>query len=146
MADRFDFSGVEDLLATPGGYAETIEVAHMWSGILDLYTDLKSTLAGHADEVLVHFSHLYTQGTSMYLILKGMASNDEAAVERLRGIWSVTMETCLRHGAELSHHHGGGLARSPYSRRSLGSAHKVLRRVKSAFDPDGILNPGKLGL
>ena len=56
------------------------------------------------------------------------------------------MQICLEQGAELSHHHGGGMARSAYARRSLGSAHVVLQRLKSALDPAGILNPGKLGL
>jgi alkyldihydroxyacetonephosphate synthase len=82
----------------------------------------------------------------MYVILLGTAPDDDTAVKRLDAIWSTAMETCLEHGAELSHHHGGGLARSPYSRRSLGEAHLVLRKLKQALDPDGILNPGKLGL
>ena len=143
---RFDFSTVENLLATPGGYAETIEVAHRWSRLEGLHADLKQALAPLADEVLAHFSHVYTQGSSLYLILLGRAEDDVAAIARLESLWSTAMEVCLRHGAELSHHHGGGLARSPYTRRSLGSAHLVLRRLKDALDPAGVLNPGKLGL
>jgi alkyldihydroxyacetonephosphate synthase len=146
MGRRFDFSTVENLLAQPGGFAETIEVAHLWSGIGDLHAALREALLPLADEVLSHFSHVYTQGTSMYVILLGRADSDEAAVERLTTIWSTAMDVCLAHGAELSHHHGGGLARSPYAERSLGSAHLVLRRLKAALDPAGILNPGKLGL
>lgn len=143
---RFDFSTVENLLATPGGYAETIEVAHTWGNLVALHSALKAALAPHADEVLAHFSHVYTQGTSMYLILLGQTTTDAQAIERLETIWSTAMDVCLEHGAELSHHHGGGLARSAYSRRSLGDAHLVLRKVKAALDPTGILNPGKLGL
>jgi alkyldihydroxyacetonephosphate synthase len=143
---RFDFSTVERLLDTAGGYAETIEVAHTWRHIEALYTALRKVLEPLSDEVLVHFSHVYTQGTSMYVILLGRADDDAAATARLTEIWATAMQTCLDHGAELSHHHGGGLARSPYSRRSLGSAHRVLRRLKHALDPDGLLNPGKLGL
>lgn len=146
MGRRFDFSTVENRLAENGGYAETIEVAHVWSDIEGLHAALKSALAPYADEVLAHFSHVYTQGTSMYLILFGRAADDAEAVARLETIWQVAMDVCLEHGAELSHHHGGGLARSPYTRRSLGSAHLVLRRLKAALDPAGILNPGKLGL
>ncbi|MDR1512853.1 MAG: FAD-binding oxidoreductase, partial [Propionibacteriaceae bacterium] len=146
MDRRYDFSSVEDKVATPGGIAETIEVAHYWSGVEGLYDDLKATLAPLADEVLSHFSHVYTQGTSLYMILFAQVADDEAAIARLEDIWSATMATCLAHGAELSHHHGGGLVRSPYSRRSLGSAHLVLDKVKQALDPAGILNPGKLGL
>lgn len=146
MGRRFDFSGVENLVAEPGGYAETIEVAHLWSGIEPFWAELKSALAPLADEVLAHFSHVYTQGTSMYVILLGHAENDEAAISRLEAIWATTMRLALKHGAELSHHHGGGLARSPYAEAALGSAHVVLRKIKKALDPAGILNPGKLGL
>nr|WP_017201830.1 FAD-binding oxidoreductase [Microbacterium barkeri] len=146
MGRRFDFSTVESLLASRGGFAETIEVAHNWDGINGLYAALKQELAPLADEVLAHFSHVYTQGTSMYVILLGRTDSDESAVERLQQIWDTAMAVCLQHGAELSHHHGGGLARSPYARQSLGSAHIVLQKIKAALDPAGILNPGKLGL
>ena len=146
LARRFDFSAVENRLATPGGFAETIEVAHTWRHVEALYADLRKALEPLADEVLVHFSHVYPQGTSMYVIVLGQAADDAAATARLTDIWSTAMEVGLDHGAELSHHHGGGLARSPYARRSLGSAHRVLRRIKHALDPDGLLNPDKLGL
>ncbi|MCA1218666.1 FAD-binding oxidoreductase [Streptomyces sp. 8L] len=146
MARRFDFSSVENLLAQEGGYAETIEVAHTWRGIMPLYEALTRELAPLADEVLAHFSHVYTQGTSLYLILRGTAADDAEAVERLERIWATAMRVALDLGAELSHHHGGGLARSPYTRRSLGASHLLLRRLKNALDPNGVLNPGKLGL
>lgn len=146
LGRRYDFSTVESPLNTPGGYAETIKVAHTWRHLEGLHAALKEALAPMADEVLAHFSHVYPQGSSMYLILLGNLADDEAAIERIEAIWSTTMQICLDHGAELSHHHGGGLARSPYSRQSLGSAHLVLRKLKKALDPEGILNPGKLGL
>ena len=146
MERRFDFSTVEKLLDTHGGFAETIEIAHTWDGISSLYHALHERLTPLADEVLSHFSHVYPQGTSMYMILLGRESSDPEAVEKLRTIWRETMRVCLEHHAELSHHHGGGLVRSPYARESLGSAHLLLRRVKQALDPNGTLNPGKLGL
>ena len=146
MDRRFDFSTVEQLLDTTGGFAETIEIAHTWDGIARLYHDLNKTLTPLAGEVLSHFSHVYPQGTSMYMILLGREESDEEAVDKLRTIWRESMRVCLEHNAELSHHHGGGLVRSPYARESLGSAHLLLRRLKQALDPNGILNPGKLGL
>ncbi|MBC7001277.1 FAD-binding oxidoreductase [Photobacterium sp. BZF1] len=146
MERRFDFSTVENLLATKGGFGETIEIAHNWDSIHSLWQDLKQALDPMANEVISHFSHIYNQGTSMYVILLGQEESDEAAVARLEQIWKTTMEVCIKHGAELSHHHGGGLARSPYSRRSIGEAHLILRKLKAALDPNAILNPGKLGL
>lgn len=143
---RFDFSTVEKLLAERGGYAETVEVANMWSRIHPMYEDLKTALAPLADEVLGHFSHVYDQGTSLYVILLGRAADDETALARLEEIWRTAMAIVVRHDGEVSHHHGGGLARQPWARQSLGSGHVLLSRIKDALDPDHLLNPGKLGL
>lgn len=146
LGHRFDFSRVEGVLARTGGYAETIEVAHMWSGIEDLYRELKSALVPLGDEVIAHFSHIYPQGTSLYVILSGNAVTDEAARERLQRIWQVAMSTTVAMGGEISHHHGAGLARQDYIADGLGSQHLLLRRIKEALDPTFILNPGKLGI
>lgn len=146
MARRFDFSTVENLLNRAGGVAETIETAHFWGSILDTYRALKTALAPYADEVLCHFSHAYPQGTSLYVILLGQAADDAEAEARLLTIWQTAMRVCLEQGAVISHHHGVGLARAAYVRDDLGSSMALLERVKAAFDPAGIMNPGKLGL
>ncbi len=146
MGRRFDFSTIESVLDRPGGIAETIEIAHFWGEILETYQDLKAGLAPLAAETLGHFSHVYTQGTCLYLILLGQAEDAAAAEKRLIEIWDVAMRTCLKHGAAISHHHGIGLARLPYIRQALGSSHSVLGRLKRALDPAGILNPGKFEL
>lgn len=50
-------------------------------------------------------------------------------------------------GGTLSGEHGIGLKRKAYLPRFLDKAQlDLMRRVKSAFDPNGILNPGKLVL
>jgi alkyldihydroxyacetonephosphate synthase len=146
MESRFDFSTVEDLLAESGGLAETIEVAHFWDGILETYYELKQALAPYADEVLGHFSHIYPQGTSLYIILLGKDVDDAAAESKLIEVWDTAMEICLKNGAAISHHHGAGLARLPYVQESLGSSMQALQKVKKALDPANIMNPGKLGL
>jgi len=143
---RFDFSTVENLLAEDGGYAETIEVAHLWSGIEDLYQSLTTALAPYADEVLGHFSHVYTHGVSLYVILLGRAGDNQEAARRLEEIWRVAMSATVSAGGELSHHHGAGLARQEFVADALGSGHEVLRRLKYALDEVSILNPGHLGL
>jgi alkyldihydroxyacetonephosphate synthase len=55
------------------------------------------------------------------------------------------MEAALETGAAISHHHGTGLVRSGYVARSLGTSVHLLNAVKQGLDPNGILNPGKLG-
>jgi alkyldihydroxyacetonephosphate synthase len=144
MDHRFDFSGVENRLAQPGGVAETIEVANLWDGILETYKALKRVLSPFAEHVLGHFSHAYPQGVSLYIILLGEVADAKAAESRLREIWDAAMRTSMEHGAAISHHHGIGLARQQYLRQELGSSYAVLERVKNALDPEGVLNPGKL--
>lgn len=146
MARRFDFSAIENILQRPGGVAETIEISHHWSGIQRTYDALTRALAPFATEVLGHFSHAYTDGVSLYVILLGDAADARAAEQRLRDLWQVANQTVLDTGATLSHHHGCGLARTNHVNASLGSAFPVWARVKQALDPKHILNPGKLGM
>jgi len=145
MARRFDFSAIENVLARPGGVAETIEISDFWGSIEGTYIALKAALAPLADEVLCHFSHIYAQGTSLYVILVGQAQDAAAAEARIREIWDVAMRICLERGAATSHHHGVGLARKAFVAADQGTAMIVNQRIKSALDPNNILNPGKLG-
>jgi alkyldihydroxyacetonephosphate synthase len=145
MDRRFDFSGVENVLLAPGGLAETIEISDFWDQIVDTYTAMKTALAPYAREVLGHFSHVYPQGTSLYVILLGQVADDAAAEELLPRIWEVAMRTALQRGAAISHHHGIGLVRLPYLEEALGTGFPLLQRVLSSLDPNGVMNPGKLG-
>jgi glycolate oxidase len=46
-------------------------------------------------------------------------------------------------GGAISGEHGLGRAKSPYFRELADPAHlALLARIKDAFDPHGILNPG----
>jgi alkyldihydroxyacetonephosphate synthase len=149
MDRRFDFSTVENILAEPSGVAETIEVANFWDSIHQTYIELTTALAPYADEVLGHFSHVYTQGTSLYVILLGKPEpekNAGHAEATLRKIWEIANRVALNTGAVTSHHHGTGIARLNVINEDLGSSALVLERVKRALDPNDVLCPGKLGL
>jgi alkyldihydroxyacetonephosphate synthase len=145
MGRRYDFSAIENVLARPGGVAETIEVSDFWGGIEGTYRALKTALAPLADEVLCHFSHVYAQGTSLYVILVGEVADAAAAEARIREIWRVAMTVCIERGIATSHHHGVGLARKDFVSGDQGSAMIVNQAIKSALDPNTIMNPGKLG-
>ena len=98
MDRRFDFSMVEGLLNQEGGMAETIEIAHFWDRIEGTYHALKAELLGHAREVLCHFSHVYPQGTSLYMIILDRADSAAQAEERLLAIWEAAMRICQDRG------------------------------------------------
>jgi D-lactate dehydrogenase len=54
-------------------------------------------------------------------------------------------DTVIRLDGTLSGEHGIGLAKRDFMPRALDAdALALMRRVRAAFDPDHILNPGKL--
>ena len=61
-------------------------------------------------------------------------------------MWDAGQRAVLADGGNLSHHHGVGINRARFMGEALGPAFGVLRALKEALDPGGILNPGKLGL
>ncbi|MGH8576553.1 MAG: FAD-binding and (Fe-S)-binding domain-containing protein [Gammaproteobacteria bacterium] len=87
---------------------------------------------GHASVGLLHFRP--------ELDLK-----DAGDRERFRSIAGEVADVVAEYGGSLSGEHGDGRLRAPFVERVLGSeVHALLRRVKSAFDPEGIFNPQKV--
>jgi FAD/FMN-containing dehydrogenase/Fe-S oxidoreductase len=70
---------------------------------------------------------------------------DEGDRARMRRIMEDITDLVLEFGGALSGEHGDGLARSEWNRKMFGEpVYEAFRRVKRAFDPDNLLNPGKV--
>lgn len=137
----------EGFTPSPGFVADTLEMIGPWKSLAAIYDEVvealntvPGTLAGSA-----HQSHAYLDGACLYFSLRGDVEVDQRA-QWYRAAWDAANAVIIRHGATLSHHHGVGLLRAPYMEASLGAGLDVLRAVKTALDPKGLLNPGKLGL
>jgi glycolate oxidase len=72
--------------------------------------------------------------------------HDHAAVERAHKAFADVFAAAIEMGGTITGEHGVGSAKLPFLEARLGAEHvALLRRIKTAFDPAGILNPGKLG-
>jgi FAD/FMN-containing dehydrogenase/Fe-S oxidoreductase len=70
---------------------------------------------------------------------------DIAEVTRMREITDAVTDLVLEYGGALSGEHGDGMARSEWNAKMFGPVvYQAFREVKQAFDPQGILNPGKV--
>ena len=60
-------------------------------------------------------------------------------------LWDAGVLASIEHGGVLNDHHGVGLKLGRFMRPQYGHGFELMRQLKSAWDPDGIMNPGKLG-
>jgi alkyldihydroxyacetonephosphate synthase len=128
-----------------GAFVDTMEVAASWERLMDLYHSVRAAIGRHA-VVMAHFSHAYADGCSIYFTFAAHA-DDAAASQRLYdAIWRDGLEAATRVGATISHHHGVGLLKAPFMSGEHREAMAILGALKESLDPDGIFNPGKLGL
>ena len=71
---------------------------------------------------------------------------DEEALESAHAAFDEIFAKALELRGSITGEHGIGIVKLPHLVDQLGSEHlALLRRIKAAFDPHGILNPGKLG-
>ncbi|HEY8505746.1 MAG TPA: FAD-linked oxidase C-terminal domain-containing protein, partial [Gemmataceae bacterium] len=70
---------------------------------------------------------------------------DPGDVALMRRIMEDVTDLVLRFGGALSGEHGDGLVRSEWNRKMYGPViYEAFRQIKRAFDPENVLNPGKI--
>ena len=66
-------------------------------------------------------------------------------VDRMVAISTQISDLVLEFGGSMSGEHGDGLVRSGWNQKMFGTQiYDAFRQVKQAFDPKGIMNPGKI--
>jgi alkyldihydroxyacetonephosphate synthase len=144
LASRYDVSYRMSKVFEGGAFADTFEVAAPWERVLEVYQRVREAVSPHAF-VLCHFSHAYLEGCSLYFSFVGAASEGDEQT-RYETIWRIALSAAQSAGANVSHHHGIGLLKARALQEALGEGRHALKMLKDHFDPDGIMNPGKLGL
>ena len=146
MSHRNDVSALESLISK-GFVIDTMEITGSWAQLDDIYRSAIDAI-GNVEGVLsvsAHQSHAYTDGACLYFTFGGKP-NDDQKDAFYNSVWDAGTRAVLAHGGSLSHHHGVGLNRARFVPEALDGGFDVLAALKSALDPHGILNPGKLGL
>jgi len=135
------------ILAQPSNLLDTIEVSVAWKDALMLYERIAAE-AGKLGLVMAHFSHAWRDGVCIYFsfLVSDPGQDQEKLREKHGRVWEAAMRNCLEMGASISHHHGIGLWRARWLKQELGPGHGLLNRLKKELDPQGLFNPGKLGL
>jgi alkyldihydroxyacetonephosphate synthase len=129
----------------------TIDVVAPYSRIEPVYHALRAAVkepyAHTGLQLRMHFSHWYPWGTMIYARFVIPDGGDTERGARLHDrVWDDGVQAVFAAGGVINDHHGVGLKLAPYMERQHGAALDAMRRIKAALDPNGIMNPGKLGL
>ncbi len=72
------------------------------------------------------------------------ARNSEE-IHRVEAAFEEIFEAAIRLGGTITGEHGVGLVKAPFLEWKVGSAGiSIMKNVKQAFDPNNLLNPGKM--
>jgi len=106
-----------------------------------LFETLADLKARHALQI-ASFGHAGDGNIHVNLMI---AKQDEAARGRARDAERELFERVVALEGSISGEHGIGFAKAPYLPIELSAdVIALMKRVKASFDPNGILNPGKM--
>jgi alkyldihydroxyacetonephosphate synthase len=134
------------------GYAlDTLETAGPWSTLDAMRMTILAALDQEFEKRGVpllrfsHLSHVYCDGASIYVTF---LYPRQSTPEETLAIWQVTKraasEAIVTHRGTISHQHGVGTDHKAYLQSEKGALGiRALQALSQAFDPQGIMNPGK---
>ena len=74
-----------------------------------------------------------------------MNTKTQRGIDNLHAVSDFACDLAVSYGGIMSGEHGDGLARSALNPRIFGpELYRAMQEVKQAFDPAGIMNPGKI--
>ncbi len=150
--NRFRNVYIRNSLWEVGYGIDTIETATNWPGVTALMQAMENAareaFAGFNERVhaFTHLSHVYPQGSSIYSsFVFRLAPDHDSTYARWKALKTRVSETIVQHHGTISHQHGVGVDHRPYLPAEKGAQGiAAIQALAREFDPDGMLNPGKL--
>ena len=127
--DRQPYAFVEDAAVDPAHLAEYV-------------AELDKLMVAEGVEETGHYAHASVGCLHIRPVLNLKLRED---IERLRRIADGVSTLACRFGGTMTGEHGDGIVRSCWHEKMYGPRIvAAFKRIKEAFDPAGILNPGKI--
>lgn len=150
--NRFRAPYLRNSLWEAGWAVDTLETAAPWSRVPALLASvekaLRTGLEAEAEKVhaFTHLSHVYLDGSSLYTTyLFRLTADPDVNLARWRRLKTAASDAISAGGGTISHQHGVGTDHAPWLAAEKGELGlRTLGGLFRSFDPDGLLNPGKL--
>jgi alkyldihydroxyacetonephosphate synthase len=149
---RFHSPYLRNTLWEKGVAIDTLETALPWSQVPEasqaIPKSIVDAMSTHNENVLAfsHLSHVYRDGASIYTTyLFRRTADPDQLLARWQGMKHNASLTIQKHGGTITHQHGVGMDHAQYLPAEKGAlGMDAMRAVIQSFDPDGMMNPGKL--
>jgi len=87
---------------------------------------------GHAGDGNIHFTIM-------------LDKRDTVQMKKAEEVVDKLFDETIALGGTISGEHGIGITKLPYLSKEIGLVEiSLMKKIKAVFDPDGILNPGKI--
>jgi alkyldihydroxyacetonephosphate synthase len=129
----------------------TVETTATFDRIWDIYMAKKRAIEEGFREwgatYTAHFSHWFPWGVMAYdrFIIEKPPQDPHEAMQLHTEVWAKAARTSVENGGVLNDHHGIGFKLGFLMPTLYGPAWPVMQGIKDLLDPQGIMNPGKLG-
>lgn len=135
--------GISETLAPFIPYKNDISV--VVSKVPDFLEDIDAIVGPqYPDFEIVWFGHI-GDGNLHLNILKPQALSKEEFFKRCETVNTQVFETVQKYNGSVSAEHGVGLTKKPYLHYTRSAAEiGYMKAVKQAFDPNNVMNPGKV--
>jgi FAD/FMN-containing dehydrogenase len=135
--------GITESLAARRPYKNDVSVRI--SAVPAFLHDMQALLAHEYPQIeVVWFGHI-GDGNLHINVLPPVGLGEEAFIAQCEHVTRLLAATLQRHGGSISAEHGIGLVKRAYLASTRSPAEIALMQgVRKVFDPNGILNPGKL--
>ncbi|RLU01247.1 FAD-binding oxidoreductase [Ketobacter sp.] len=135
--------GISETIAPFTPYKNDVSV--LVSKVPDFLEEIDSIVSTqYPDFEIVWFGHI-GDGNLHLNILKPQALSKEEFFQRCEQVNTQVFETVQKYHGSVSAEHGVGMTKKPYLQYTRSAAEiDYMRAVKRSFDPNNIMNPGKV--
>jgi len=127
--------------------ADTVEISAPWDRIAGIYETAMAGVSAMEGcrASSAHSSHVYRSGLNLYFTFAIQLEDSTAMEGAYFEAWRRILQATADGGGSVAHHHGVGRVRRGWMTTELGATGAtLLRTLKTAIDPRGIMNPGVL--
>lgn len=117
------------------------DTAVMIEDLAEYISEFSQLMAKHGQDA-VYYAHAGAGEIHLRPILNLKKQED---VKLFRKITTDVAALVKKYNGSMSGEHGDGIVRAEFIKEMLGKTnYKQIKKIKKAFDPDGIFNPGKI--